>query len=349
MNTLGTKTLNKSMPTARRKTVAVSQKTWIKTQNLLPQKSLPLLIEPSIDGMDLVDWAKNNQTFVDDLLLKHRALLFRNFNIKAIEKFQCFVQATSDGNFLEYKDRSTPRKDVGDKIYTSTIHPSDQRINPHNEGTYWTKWALKLYFFCVKASESGGETPIADVRKVYKRLDPEIRNRFLEKKMMLARNYNDGFGLSWQEVYQTEDKNEVEAYCRENSIEFEWKDGDRLRTRQIRPAVRKHPKTGEPVWFNHAAFFHYTSLEPKMREALLNEFGEDGLPYNTYYGDGTRIEPSDVEHIRQAYEQEKVMFPWQEGDILMLDNMSIAHAREPYTGDRLIATAMTDAFSGNGN
>ena len=113
--------------------------------------------------------------------------------------------------------------------------------------------------------------------------------------------------------------------------------------------MRKHPKTGELVWFNHAAFFHYTTLEDSVSKALLAEFGEDGLPYNTYYGDGTPIEASVVEHIRQAYEQEKVMFLWQEGDILMLDNMSIAHAREPYVGDRLIATAMTDAFSGNGS
>ena len=167
--------------------------------------------------------------------------------------------------------------------------------------------------------------------------------------MMLARNYNDGFGLPWQEVYQTDDKNEVENYCRENFIEFEWKDGGRLRTRQIRPAVRKHPNTGELVWFNHAAFFHHTTLEENMREALLTEFGEDGLPYNTYYGDGTSIEASVIDQIRKAYEEEKVMFLWQEGDILMLDNMSIAHARQPYVGDRLIATAMTDAYSGNGN
>ena len=86
-----------------------------------------------------------------------------------------------------------------------------------------------------------------------------------------------------------------------------------------------------------------------MRQALLSEFGEQGLPYNTYYGDGTPIEPEDVEHIRQAYDHEKVIFPWEEGDILMLDNMSIAHAREPYVGERLIATAMTDAFAGNGS
>ena len=348
MKTLKTKTFgSKNLPTARRKSVAVSQESWIKTEHLLPGKDIPFMVQPAMDGMNLVDWAKNNRTVVDDLFLKHKALLFRNFHPKNVEDFQEFVKATSDGGFLEYKDRSTPRKDVGDKIYTSTIHPSDQTINPHNEGTYWVKWALKLYFCCMTASEKGGETPIAEVGKVFKRLYADIKKQFLEKKMMLVRNYNDGFGLPWQEVYQTEDKKEVESYCRENLIEFEWKGGDRLRTRQIRPAVRKHPKTGELVWFNHAAFFHYTTLDDNISEALLAEFGEEGLPYNTYYGDGTPIEASVVEHIRQAYEQEKVMFLWQEGDILMLDNMSIAHAREPYVGDRLIATAMTEAFSGN--
>ncbi|NIR48775.1 MAG: TauD/TfdA family dioxygenase [Phycisphaerae bacterium] len=346
MKTLKSKTLgDKKMPTARRKTVAASQESWIKTGHLLPDKEIPFLVEPAMDGLNLVEWAKNNRPFIEEVLLQHRALLFRNFNVKNVDEFEAFVMATSDGDLLEYRDRTTPRHSEGgqsDRIYISTIYPSEQTIKPHNEGTYWMKWARKLYFCCLTAPEQGGETPIHDVRKVYERIDPEIRNRFIEKQWMLVRNFNDGFGLTWQEVFQTEDKSEVEEYCRNNSINFEWKDGDRLRTESIRPAVRKHPETGEPVWFNHAAFYHHSSLEPSMREALLAEFSEKNLPYNTCYGDGMLISPEDAEHIRQAYEQEKVMFPWQKGDVLLLDNMTIAHAREPYIGDRRIVVAMTE-------
>lgn len=347
MKTLDTSKLGSaSTGTIKRKAISTSPIDWVKTRALLPGTHIPLLIEPVIEGIDLLAWAGQNRAFIDKLLLEHSALLFRGFGIESSDSFSQFVAATSIGAPLEYRDRSTPRTTEGAGVYTSTIHPADQRIHPHNEGTYWIRWALKIYFCAVKVAQTGGETPIADVRRVYNRIDPDIRQRFLDKKMMFVRNYNDGFGLPWQEVYQTNDRAEVEAYCRENLIEWTWKGGDRLRTRQIRPAVRRHPKTGEPVWFNHAAFFHYTTLEPSMQQALLAEFGEENLPYNTYYGDGTSIEPDVVAQIRQAYEDEKIIFPWQQGDVLLLDNMAIAHAREPYVGERKILAAMTEPYSG---
>jgi alpha-ketoglutarate-dependent taurine dioxygenase len=329
----------------KRKPLILSESELIKTGCLTSDKAIPFVVQPSVDGVNLVEWTKSNREWIEMLLLQHRAILFRGFDVNLVTDFEAFVRSTSDGEPLEYRDRSTPRTIEGNRIYTSTVHPAEQSINLHNEGTYWVKWALKIYFCCVKASEQGGATPIADVRKVYEHIAPEIREQFMEKKMMLVRNYNDGFGLTWQDVFQTNNKAEVEKYCCQNSIQLEWKDNNRLRTWQIRPAIRKHPKTGELVWFNHAAFFHYTSLESTVRSFLLSEFKKDRLPYNTYYGDGTPIESTVIEHINQAYEQEKVVFPWQEGDILMLDNMSVAHGREPYVGERKILVAMTEPFS----
>lgn len=336
----------KKLGEIKRKSVNVADMELVKLDHLPGGTTLPLVIKPALEGVDLLAWTADNQATVEDLLWKHGALLFRDFGINTVAAFEEFVRLTSTSQPLAYRDRSTPRTTKGNRTYTSTIHPADQRINPHNEGTYWIKWALKLYFCCIIASETGGETPLADVSKVYQRIAPDIRAKFEAKKWMLVRNYNDGFGLPWQEVYQTGDKAEVEAYCHENAINFEWKDGDRLRTWQVRPAVHRHPKTGAPVWFNHAAFFHYTTLEPAIREALLAEFGVEGLPYNTYYGDGSPIEAEAVEQIRQAYESEKVMFPWQVGDVLLLDNMSISHAREPYKGDREILASMTEPYAG---
>jgi len=349
MKTIKSKKIgNKTVSSNRRHAVAVAKETWIKTEPLTSNSHIPLVIQPTVDGMNLVEWGAENRSQIEELLGKHRALLFRNFDIKNVDEFEAFVNATSDGNLLEYRDRTTPRHSEGgqsDRVYISTIYPAQQHINPHNEGTYWMKWAMKLYFCALITPEKGGQTPIHDVRNVYNRINPEIRERFAEKQWMLVRNYNDGFGLPWQEVFQAESKAEVEEFCRQNNIEYEWRDGDKLRTRSIRKAVHKHPTTGEPLWFNHAAFYHHSTLEPSMREALLSEFSVDELPYNTYYGDGSEISPEDAEHIRQAYQQEKVMFDWQRGDILLLDNMTVAHAREPYEGDRKIVVGMTEPVS----
>jgi len=313
---------------------------------LLPDRAIPWVVRPQRAGDDLAEWARRTAGLVDTLLLEHRALLFRGFSVRDLADFERFVRTVSTGEPLEYRDRSTPRETRGARIYTSTIYPPDQTIHLHNEGTYWLKWAAKLFFCCLKTPERGGATPIADVRRVHDRIDPDVRRQFLERAMMLVRNYNDGFGLPWEEVFQTSDKGEVERYCRSNDIAFEWKSGDRLRTKQVRPAIRHHPRTGEPVWFNHAAFFHVTSLPPDMARVLLDELGEEGLPYNTCFGDGGSIDESTIEHIRAAYLAEKVVFDWEEGDVMLLDNMSVAHGREPYAGEREVVVSMTEPCSG---
>ena len=333
----------KQISASRRQAVSLSQDRLITIKPLLPNQSLPLLIQPTVEGMNLVAWAEKNRELIDTHLLKQGGLLFRNFQVNGVVEFEQFIRTVA-GELLEYRDRSSPRSSVQGNIYTSTDYPADQSIFLHSENSYAATWPLKICFFCVTPAPQGGETPIADTRKLFERIDPEIRDRFAQKGVMYVRNFGDGFGLPWQTVFQTTNPDVVEEYCRSNGIEFEWKQGDRLRTRQVRQAVAKHPRTGETVWFNHAAFFHVSTLDPSVRDALLATFSEADLPHNTYYGDGSAIEPEVLDQLRMIYQQEKVVFPWQPGDLLMLDNMLSAHGRMPFTGPRQVVVGMAEPF-----
>ena len=335
----------KSFTGIRRKSVNVHQAELIKTDYLDSEKSIPLLVQPAVDGVDLLAWAASNREFLASLLLKHRALLFRGFDVKTAGELERFIEATSTGRMLEYRDRSSPRHQVRDKIYTSTDYPNDQSIFLHNEGTYWLTWPMKIYFYCQHAATVGGATPIADVRRVYSRLSPAVRQRFIDRQVLYQRNFNHGFGLTWQTVFQTSDPAVVEDYCRRNAIDFHWLSDGRLRTRQVRPAVARHRVTGEWVWFNHATFFHISTLEETLREVLLSEFAVEELPFNTYYGDGGEIEAEVLEELRGAYEAERVRFGWEAGDVLLLDNMSVAHGREAYEGERKVLVGMAEPCS----
>jgi alpha-ketoglutarate-dependent taurine dioxygenase len=86
------------------------------------------------------------------------------------------------------------------------------------------------------------------------------------------------------------------------------------------------------------------SLDPDLREFLLEELGEAGLPRNAYYGDGSPIEDEVLDEIREVYRRSTVIFSWQEGDVLMLDNMLIAHGRQPYTGSRKVVVGMAESW-----
>jgi len=331
------------LKTARRSAVTVSDAGPVKVQPLADAGSLPLLIEPTVSGLDPLAWANHHREFIESSLLKHGGILFRHFEIRTPEDFARFME-TIAGELLTYKERSSPRSQVSDHVYTSTDYPAAHSIFLHNENSYQRTWPMKIFFFCETPPESGGETPIADCRKIYNRLSPETRKAFSDKNWMYVRNFGDGFGLPWQTVFQTSDRAVVEEHCRENGIEVKWKDGDRLRLRAVRRAAYKHPGTGEDVWFNHATFFHLSTMEQSVREVLASEVAEDDLPTNSFYGDGSPIEPEVLSELRESYHAETVIFPWQRGDVLLLDNMLAAHGRMPFTGKRKILVGMAQPF-----
>jgi UDP:flavonoid glycosyltransferase YjiC (YdhE family)/alpha-ketoglutarate-dependent taurine dioxygenase len=324
------------------KAVNISQEKLIKTDYLQPGERLPLVIRPATDGIDIISWTKNNRDFIEKQLLQHGAVLFRGF-LKTVLDFENFAQAICPNLFGEYGD--LPREGVSGKVYTSTPYPPDKAILFHNESSHLYRFPLKIWFFCVQPATQGGETPIVDCRKVYQLLNPKIQEKFADKKLLYVRNYIDSLDVSWEEFFHTTEKAKVEESCRQAATDFKWLSANGLRTSKICPAVAKHPKTGETVFFNQIQLHHIACLEPAVRESLLSLFSEDKLPRNVYYGDGSPIEDEVIEEILAVYQQATISFPWQQGDVLMLDNMLVAHGRNPYIEPRKIVVAMGEMFN----
>ena len=328
----------------RRKAMKLSQEELVETGLLAAGEKLPLVIRPRIEGLNLSVWLGDHRQLVESRLLEHGGLLFRGFEIDSVARFEEAARAvTSD--LLDYQERAAPRREVGQKIYTSTEFPADQWIPLHHEMSYSHNWPTKLWFYCVQPAEQRGRTPLVDDRRVFGRIDPATRRSFLEKGVMYVRNYGEGVDLPWQEVFQTTERLKVEAYCRQANMEFEWRDRDRLRTRAVRQVVATHPKTGDTVWFNHAHMFHQSNLEPAVREALLAHLAPDELPRNAFYGDGSPIADTVLEEIREVYRRAMVFFSWQRGDLLLLDNFLTSHGREPFIGPRRIVVAMAELYT----
>ncbi|NWD89127.1 TauD/TfdA family dioxygenase [Pseudomonas sp. K5002] len=276
---------------------------------------------------------------LDDSLRTAGGVLFRGFNVATPIDFKRFA-ASFGAPLASYEFGSTPRSKVFAGVYSSTEYPAHQFIPLHNEQAYTRPWPARIWFHCIKASETGGETPICDSRLIYQRMPAEIREAFASRELLYVRNYSGALDLPWQKVFNTEDRAQVERYCQDNNIEWEWKaDGD-LRTRQRCAAVLQHPETGEWVWFNQAHLFHVSAIEPGVRASLLAAVGEENLPRHVYFGDGSAIPDAMLDTVRAVYDQTAVSFPWEPGDILMLDNRLVAHGRNPYTGDRKVIVAM---------
>ncbi|ARU88533.1 TauD/TfdA family dioxygenase [Pseudomonas sp. M30-35] len=300
--------------------------------------TLPVLIQAT-PGQSVQDIDVSIRSTLDQALATVGGVLFRGFNVPTPIDFKRFA-ASFGAPLASYEFGSTPRSKVFAGVYSSTEYPAHQFIPLHNEQAYTRPWPSRIWFHCIKASETGGETPIADSRLIYQRMPSDIRELFASRELLYVRNYSGALDLPWQKVFNTEDRAQVERYCRDNDIEWQWKDDGELRTRQRCAAVLQHPETGEWVWFNQAHLFHVSAIEPSVRASLLAAVGEENLPRHVYFGDGSPIPDEVLDSVREVYRQTAISFPWQPGDILMLDNRLVAHGRNPYTGDRKVIVAM---------
>ncbi|MDO9005755.1 MAG: TauD/TfdA family dioxygenase [Aquabacterium sp.] len=305
-----------------------------------PKSALPVLITPSASGQTLSEAMAEIRPRIDEGLCVAGGVLLRGFSVPTIESFQTFAAAFGHP-LLKYEFASTPRSAVSASgVYTSTEYPAHQHIPLHNEQAYTREWPMKIWFHCVTASPVGGETPIADSRAIYKRMPADILARF-EPGLRYVRNYGE-FDVPWQKVFNTGNRSEVEDFCRRACIQWQWKDDGELRTSQLCQAVETHPVTGERVWFNQAHLFHVSNLQAEVRESLEDILGVGNVPRNVFLADGRVIPDEEFARVRAVLDAETVIFQWQAGDVLMLDNMLVAHARTPFKGPRQVVVAMAE-------
>lgn len=302
---------------------------------------MPLLIQSLDPNGSAVEFIGRSRAHVLQMLGDCGALVFRGFNVREAKDFAAFIDSLQIPP-MTYMYRSTPRTSVGSGLYTATEYPADREIPLHNENAYQRTWPNKIAFCCIEAATIGGATPLADMVEVESRLGAEVVQQFGRLGVRYDRTFYDGFDLPWQEVFQSDDKAQVERFCEANEIRYEWLDNGGLKTTQISQGTTLHPVNGRTYFFNQAHLFHPSSLGGEMREYLLDVFGEDGLPRNARFGNGEAITDATLDAVRTAFEQSAVDIAWQRGDIVLADNIQVAHGRRSYTGSRRVLTSLLD-------
>ena len=305
------------------------------SEEILSEESTEAGLLPEHSPVDLLEHAGES---AEEKLLVHGAILFRDFGLGSVSEFERAALAMCPDLFAEYGD--LPREGVSDRIYASTPYPAEEMILFHNESSHLPQWPRKQFFFCVQPSREGGETPLLDGRRVYQELEAEIRDRFAAKGLLYVRNFVPGIDVPWQEFFHTSDCAAVERTCQAEGMQCEWKAGGGLRVSQRARAVLRHPKTGDMVFFNQVQLHHPSCLNPAVRESLNALFCDEDRPRNVCYGDGTPLEDAVMQKLGKLYERLAVQFPWKKGDLIFVENMLVAHARNPFVGPRKICVAM---------
>lgn len=303
-----------------------------------------MVVTPDLSTIaDALEWLRSVDGKLSNATRAHGVLYLRGLPVRDVQDFGA-VRDQLIPRRTPYREKATPRHSYGDDVFSSTDLPPAQSIRMHNENSYTLDFPGTLLFCCLSAPEEGGATLVADCRAVLREIPEHLVRRMRSSGWALRRNYSDLVSLEWRTAFAADRSAQVEAYCAENLIATRWS-GDDLSTSQIRAGVITHPHTGDEVWFNHMAFWNSLSLDEEVRESLVDEFGADGLPFETCFGDGTPVTEEDLAAIDAAYTGATMRRSWQPGDVMVVDNILAAHGREPFRGDRRIVVAMGDPVS----
>lgn len=324
----------------------------VKLTPLAADTPLPLFLQPTDmrlenDPEAFREWVVEQQGSLEELLLKHGAIVFRGFAVKDTADFsRLFAHYPSTG--FGYRGGAAPRNELAPRVFESTQIPAEDVLLIHQEMSYLPHPPTKVAFYSRLPSVTGGETLIGDMRAVTRALPKGFVEAVAHKGVRYMRNfrdeavssgnsYLDGMHRSWQSAFETQDRDKAVADCVDMGLSAEWLEDGSLSTSYSAPTgVRPHPVSGEPVWFNQiaGATFRRESIGDRF-DAYEEYYGTTKpRPHETTYGDGSPIPDDYMRALYSTLFSHTVKFPWSMGDVMLVDNWFTAHGRNSFTGLR---------------
>lgn len=326
----------------------------------------PLALRPSAHGdaeIDLdtvVETVKSLQAkdgILTKKLARHGTLLFRGLPIHSAADFSKFAHA------FGYKPHEiigivVDRPLLAPNVAPANEAPKDVLIYNHNESPQVPHAPEYIFFYGHKVPAKGGETPISSSLELFHRAQqeiPEFITELGEKGILSKVLYKEGvqyaggstlrqaFGKEWKDGDDEATKRaKVEAqiarYHRGKHTTWEWTDEGLVLTHRL-PTIRTQPGTKLPTLFTGlAAYYKNVQVNAAARGKAVEQF----------FGDGSPIPEKYIAHLAKITDDIRVLHKWQQGDVLVYDNIISQHGRQPWEGeqeDRVILASLFDGES----
>lgn len=304
----------------------------------------PLVLSPlagefqTKDGAYWQEWVVSNRSLLDALLLRFGAIVFRGFNVDTSTHFDLFCKSFGYSPF-RYLGGAAVRVKVVGNVLTANESPPDAIIPFHHEMAHVNEYPTILFFYCDVAPEVGGETPLALAHVVYRKMaekEPELVRRLAAEGLCYVRVAPDGddpsspLGRGWQSTFLTQDRTEAEVNARASGYDFEWMpDGSmKTKTRSV-PAIRVDRRTGKAMFFNsiHACYIGWQDSRNDRTKAVV-------------FPNGDTMSPDVVNTLEDVMSDVSVAVKWRRGDVILVDNRQVQHARRSFVPPRRILASL---------
>ncbi|CAL0324102.1 unnamed protein product [Lupinus luteus] len=291
----------------------------------------------SSHALPLTRAVKEHKTFLESLLLKSGAVIFRGFPVNTASDFNDVVESF-EYEELPYVGGAAPRTNVVGRVFTANESPPDQKIPFHHEMAQVPEFPSKLFFYCEVEPGSGGETPIVLSHVVYERMKekyPEFVERLEKYGLLYIRvlgeddNPSSPIGRGWKSTFLTTDKSVAEQRAEKLGMKLEWLDDGVKTIMGPIPAVKYDEKRHRKIWFN-SMVAAYTGWKDEKNDPVKA----------VTFGDGQPLPADIVYDCLRILEEECVAIPWQKGDVLLLDNWAVLHSRRSFDPPRRVLASL---------
>lgn len=290
-------------------------------------------------------------------------VLLRGFPVESAQQFEDVLKSLGLALSDNYIGGLSPRSPLTDHVFTSTEAPGDFVISYHNEMCYLKDRPETIAFHCEVAPQVYGETPIFSSAAMLESLSPELRGK-LQKAGLKYRRWNPGqrsrinVQKTLADVFGTQDKEAIESILARMGASWHWDaQGDLYFDLNV-PATVVHPETRKEclnlILFNRHSHPADTSYFPgrwnRLKLALIHrlikyKYRNKKFFCRTLHADGAEVSRSEVQEIIGAAWKHAIVFKWQKGDVLLLDNILWGHGRLNTKPPRRILAALGKAYS----
>lgn len=323
--------------------------------------SPPLFVEPATDDLRsptaFVAWFERNAGLLGEALDTHGAVVLRGFPIRTTADFNDLIEVLGPWE-ANYAGGASLRSRIDGAVYETTRVSPAMKIGMHQEMNYLAEAPGRLAFFCAKPADRGGETLIADMRRFTREIPPDLYDRFARLGTRIVRNFvappadgsTEEAGLhpdqrSWVTAFYTDDRAEVERECARKSLTPIWHDDGSLSVETAFPILMTHPRTGEEVYrgvvhFHPDDYADAAQVPEQVRQKIDELLARQRIPSGYMLGDGSVLAPHERHPLARRIEELETYWDWQAGDLMIIDNLLVAHGRNPFEGSRDVQVAL---------